>query len=135
MHTKFLLVQSVTIVFLFIAACSLFLFRCGLIVASLRHNSLKVVVLLFILNIIVQGKKISSSSLDRDWFIIFWAKVATKWLPGGDARSTFIQRHRDLNLDYNWFRCKDASVSEDWKDVIGGLLFLSVECMILGSYL
>lgn len=62
--------------------------RSGLIiasVASLRHNSLKEVVLLFILNIIVQAKKISpSSSLDRDWFIIFWAKVATKWLPGGD---------------------------------------------------
>lgn len=56
--------------------------RSGLIVASLRHNSLKEVVLLFILNIIVQAKKISSSSLDRDWFIIFWAKVATKWLAG-----------------------------------------------------
>lgn len=37
--------------------------------------------------------------------------------------TAFIQRHRDLNLDYNWFRCKDASVSEDWKDAIGGLLF------------
>lgn len=38
------------------------------------------------------------SSLDRDWFIIFWAKVATKWLPWGDDRYTVQLNPNDIEI-------------------------------------